>query len=735
MAKNIGIRVMFLAMVLFVCGFAAAASAETSGAEQLIQKLPDEIIGFVATSGGDELKPAFEKTILGKMWNDPNVQTFVKSIKSEIINKIKAENNDANSAKIFDDVVNFIDILLKRPVVLGAASDRNAKKVPVYGFAIVEAGSRQIEIARSIIRLESLAPKGEIVDVNIAGMKMHAPADTGDVPGYWGWVGSYFVFAINDKDGIVVKNLKGSRSGPAVNYLADVEGSGDAIVLYADFQKLAGLIKFIVQQEGQEGQDGIKIISAVMKELGLADVKSLKARVGFSGADVVKQELLEIPQPRTGIPAKLRNIDLSIFDVADSRSDEAVAFNVDLAGIYDLVFNSIKIASPNDVYPQAKNGIAEVESKLGFSIRNDLLAGFAGPAIFYSVSDGGSIDTPAGAVLVARAENAQALEKSLKSINALLDPNSNSVIRVSSQVQDGRTYYSYAVMQLAAMRIIPTWTIVNNQLVIGTNSQLCSAAANRVTSIGMSANSIRTTAGFKKVTAKLPANLVCFGYVDSKIKFKAMMTQVQQFWPMATMMAAGGGFRLPVMLPSLDHIINQAGPTSTYSYYDSKGLHVSYRGTGIEASTSGVAGGAMAMGILMPSLTKTRQVAQRVVSGSHLASIGKVFIIYANDNNDVYPPDLKTLVEKADLSPKCLESSRKPKDFTGPSFTYIPGQNSMMDAGNVLVYENPEFCRDGVNVLFNDGHVEFMKPEEFKKAFEETYKRLGKPAPEIKFGK
>ena len=52
MAKKIGIRVMFFAMVLFVCGFVTTASAATSGAEQIIGKLPDETIGFIATSGG-----------------------------------------------------------------------------------------------------------------------------------------------------------------------------------------------------------------------------------------------------------------------------------------------------------------------------------------------------------------------------------------------------------------------------------------------------------------------------------------------------------------------------------------------------------------------------------------------------------------------------------------------------------------------------------------------------------
>jgi prepilin-type processing-associated H-X9-DG protein len=53
----------------------------------------------------------------------------------------------------------------------------------------------------------------------------------------------------------------------------------------------------------------------------------------------------------------------------------------------------------------------------------------------------------------------------------------------------------------------------------------------------------------------------------------------------------------------------------------------------------------------------------------------------------------------------------------------------------IVVYENPQFCKDGVNVGFLDGHVMFMKPAEFKKVIEETYKRLNKPMPEIKFWK
>ena len=755
MANKIGVRVMVFAMVLFVCGFAATGGAATSGAEQIVGKVPDDTIAFAATSGGDELKAAFEKTILGKMWNDPNVQTFVKSIKNEIIGKIKGEIGDPNSAKFVDEVLNFADVLLKRPAVIGAAWDRSItgsagspqEELPLYGFAIIDVSARQLEIAKAIIRFESLAPKGAIVDVNVADLKMHWFADSKEEPGYWGFVGNYFVFAVNDRAGHVAKNLRNSQRKAAVNYLADVEGSGDALVLYADWQKIAELIKTHAQKEG--GQEEIKVVSAVMKELGLADVKSIKARFGFSGSDVVGQELIEIPQPRTGIPARLKPIDLMMFNLADSRSVDAAAFNVDLGGIYDTVMNTIRVASPNNVYPLAKMNIEGLESQIGFSIRNDFLAGLAGPMLFYSIPEGALSDVPGGGiVLVAKTANTRAVEKSLKYLGNLAAKDSNNVakdsnaiksssntVQVISKEEDGRTYHTFAMLPYAAMQILPTWTITdNNHLVVAMNQPLCAKAVSRITGADRS-DSIRMTAGFKKAVEGLRNEPLYLNYTDSRVQFEQMLKAAQQYWPMLTMGAAGAGFKLPLTLPSLQHITEQMGPTVQYCYYDSKGLHKYYRGSGIEVGLTSVAVGSFGAAVLMPALAKTRQLAQRVSSASNLSSIGKAMVIYANDYNDVYPADLKELVEKGGLSQKSLESPRKPRDFNGPSFIYIAGQNAIMPPDNILVYENPEFCRDGVNVLFNDAHVEFVEPAEFKKAIEETYKRLNKPMPEIKFGK
>ncbi len=138
------------------------------------------------------------------------------------------------------------------------------------------------------------------------------------------------------------------------------------------------------------------------------------------------------------------------------------------------------------------------------------------------------------------------------------------------------------------------------------------------------------------------------------------------------------------------------------------------------------------MGIFQ-GMQQQRTQARQTFSAANLRGIGKTCLIYANDYEDKFPPNLQELVEKEALSLKTLESPLKPKGFDGPSYIYISGQTVKMYPDNVVVYENPEFCSDVINVLFIDTHVEAMKPEAFLQKLEETYKRLGREMPDVKF--
>jgi prepilin-type processing-associated H-X9-DG protein len=107
--------------------------------------------------------------------------------------------------------------------------------------------------------------------------------------------------------------------------------------------------------------------------------------------------------------------------------------------------------------------------------------------------------------------------------------------------------------------------------------------------------------------------------------------------------------------------------------------------------------------------------------------------MYADDNDGNLPPSIGTLAEKPYLSGGVPEAPSRPKDFEGPSYVYVDRQTTAMDPGNIVAYENPAFMSEGVNVLFMDGHVEWMKPEAFLRELEATYKRLGREMPQIKF--
>ncbi len=144
----------------------------------------------------------------------------------------------------------------------------------------------------------------------------------------------------------------------------------------------------------------------------------------------------------------------------------------------------------------------------------------------------------------------------------------------------------------------------------------------------------------------------------------------------------------------------------------------------------------MGAGILMPALARARQQAKHVVSMSHMKQIALALIMYADDHDGTLPESFKQ-AQKYYGDSKILDSPLKPGDFDGPSYIYVKGHSLGVEsaAKQIVVYENPEYLRDKITVLFLDGHVERMTRDRFVSAIEATYKQLGRETPEIKFNR
>jgi len=706
-----------------------ACIAQNSSVDKLTAVLPNDVFAFVATSGADELKPAFEKTILNKLWKDPGVQTFYKSIYDGLVGKIKQEAGDPNEGKAIDIVLSFAKLIKTRPLIIGAAQKEATEGPPVYGFAILNAGERKAEIASALAKLEGMADEGDIVDVKIGAVTLHGPKNDNDVPGYWGWIGNYLVFAINDGQGLAIKNIQ-SRNSSTASYLNKVPANNDALAIHINPEKVLNLVRTIAKAEGDEEE--FAKIEGVIKELGVDKVKTLNTRIGFDGPDLIVNELIEIPAPRTGLFACFKTIDLKMFDMVDARAMNATAFNCDVAGIYDTVLKAIKTAAGED-FNDVKEEIAEMEKDLEFKIRDGLLESLDGRIMFYVLPGGIMPQSPQdGFILVAKLKNAQLWEQTLATLGKFASEESDGMVQVSSQEQDGRTIHTWAVMPLAMAQVMPCWAISDDKVVIASNPAMCNLAIDQIKTGG---KSIRTTKGFKKVTAKLPDNLLSLKYVDSKVQFNQTMMGIQQFWPMATMFATKAGLKLPFVLPSLTHIAEDMGPSCQYSWFDDQGLRSHYRGVGIEESIGIVAGTAVGLGVAMPALARAKSQAKRTVSMSNLKQLTLATIMYADDNDGNFPENFDQIKEYAGDS-KVLESPMKPKDFNGPSYIYVQGHSNKAGtspAKDIIIYENPAYCNERINVAFLDGHIEQMQRDRFLEILKETYQRLGREMPEIKF--
>jgi prepilin-type processing-associated H-X9-DG protein len=131
---------------------------------------------------------------------------------------------------------------------------------------------------------------------------------------------------------------------------------------------------------------------------------------------------------------------------------------------------------------------------------------------------------------------------------------------------------------------------------------------------------------------------------------------------------------------------------------------------------------------MMPALARTRTIAQRMVCANNMSGLGKAMLLYANDYNDKFPTPSKwcdLLIEHAEVTPKSFRCKGAPE---GPCnyamninvekmsiasqpdmvllFETTPGWNQV-GGSEILTTENHQ--GEGCNILFVDGHIQFVK--------------------------
>ena len=180
------------------------------------------------------------------------------------------------------------------------------------------------------------------------------------------------------------------------------------------------------------------------------------------------------------------------------------------------------------------------------------------------------------------------------------------------------------------------------------------------------------------------------------------------------------GIFIPVIPSIIGLILGFIGLSKTKDpRVGGKGLAIA----GIAVSVASFFMAGCMLSILLPSLNRARETANRVKCASNMRQIGQALLLYGNDNRGVYPADFGPLLLTQEITSEvfcCPSTNATPAAPGGTaqqavvalpqhcSYIYLPGHNINATADTVIVYEPiTNHDGDGCNFLWGDGHVSF----------------------------
>ncbi|MDY7011501.1 MAG: DUF4190 domain-containing protein [Planctomycetota bacterium] len=154
----------------------------------------------------------------------------------------------------------------------------------------------------------------------------------------------------------------------------------------------------------------------------------------------------------------------------------------------------------------------------------------------------------------------------------------------------------------------------------------------------------------------------------------------------------------------------------------------SRKGLAIAGIITGVTGPvlmiALIVALALPALGYAKEQARQALCQANLNGIGKSIIIYSSENNDAYPPNLEMMISSSGM-PK--ELMRCPSDKSNRDCDYFyspPAEKTSEDTNDQTIIAcdfKSNHSGKGRNVLFSDGHVQWLTEEQFQQELQQPY--------------
>ncbi|MDB5294299.1 MAG: hypothetical protein JWO31_282 [Phycisphaerales bacterium] len=694
-----------------------AVLPKPAAAQPLVDRVPADAIVYVGWLGYDAESPGFKGSHLKAVLDLAEFRKLVDDTLPKLADLLGREDRDA--AQALSALRPLLVPMLKHPTAVFVGTPdlpQGGQPTPKAGI-VCQAGPDAAALLQHVQTLLANAP--DPVRQMVRASKS----------------GETVVVSIGYAEGAV----------PAANAGASVAGSPGVVgvrphlvkdasfVAYADAEKFVALADQAVKQFGPPpAQDAWpKVRDAV----GLKGVKRFVWSSGFDGKEWADMFFLAAPEPRPGLLALADPTPLSdaAYKSIPATATMAGASKLNLSQLLAGLRTAVGQVEPRAAEEWDK-AFAEANRRLGLDLQRDVIAALGDEWAYYVDPNTGG-RTPGGIVFLNRLKDPAKAEAAFAKLERLVNDELAKNIHEKNvslkflTTQAGGTTIHY----LGTPLISPSWAVKEGHLVVALFPQMVAGALDQIgggAAMAGGRKSILDNPDFAALRKRLGVT-AANGFAWSDLPKTAPDSYAS--WVAVSRLANFAdvfGVPAPAMLlPPLGKLMPHLSPAGSVTWTDKDGIHAKmlspFPGATVLAADplSSTQSAPFLASVLLPSLNRAREQANRVKSASNLRQIGIAGIMYANENKGRFPATMGELFRKSELT---AEVAVNPRVNTGPAprfadpvqaakwveanggYVWIGGGLKTTEGPDTIIgYEKEDGLTEGLNLLFADCHVEW----------------------------
>ncbi|MCG3137244.1 MAG: hypothetical protein HJJLKODD_01087 [Phycisphaerae bacterium] len=729
-----------------------------AGEQDLAGVTPDQALLYFGWPGADACKQIAADTPMQKLLNEPQMKESMTRVEEQLRLFIKQQMAEEGNEAIHESLMTFLDTLWKYPAALVVFDVTLTEQGPDIQagllFKVGDKGPAFQQACETLLQHHHGAPAPQEVLLEGGAACRQMALLPNLQPVHYGVSGEYFIFAIGAPTySKMVAALTGGQhlidnaDFAAARKKMGVDSARLGVNLYVNFTGALKRFDEIFPIMSGAGEQEQAMVQTAIEALGLRQLRSINFAMEAASGGYQSTLLFHTQGEPKGLWKMVSRQPVTDSDLKIVPEDATfmLVANKDLAHIYDEVFAIARAFAPPapattqpDVNEEPAPGpetimqgaIMMANGVLGFRIKEDLLDSLGDTWVIYDApSNGGFIIT--GLTIAVEVKNPDKIKQVFSTLTSKLQQVTHGEGVSIRTYKYGWDEISFVNFMKEPIPVAPAWTLKNNQLIIALYPQMVSQVIDRL-SASEGVHSILDNADFQRGRRLLPPNPIVLTYVDTRKGVSDLYGLALPFASALFSAAQGEGLDLDIsVMPSSALLTRHLFGDVSGAYADDEGvLFRSHGPLPISIPSLGSASpavGAISVAILLPSLARAREQAKRTMSMSNLSQIGMGIAIYANDNKDQLPTDLKQLLEANYITSDILVS---PNDSQGmDSYIYIAGFSRLSDisqpSSTILAYERGDIDPEGVNILFADYHVEFLDHLRFEELLRTTAEQLG----------